>query len=200
MLKDFKEFIAKGNVMDLAVAVIIAGAFALIVASMTADIIMPVVGAIFGNVDFSDKYIVLAGEVEQGMSLEAAREAGANVLAWGNFVSTVINFVILAFVIFLTGVDVADARQAGDPIIGVVVIEGDADVALAGEPGKAGAERRCLGPAVGQFIAGSGTFAELFCLVEVAFFLFLFGTFQQLLSHCFGTDEARNREIVSVAV
>jgi len=101
VLKDFKEFIAKGNVMDLAVAVIIAGAFALIVASMTADIIMPVVGAIFGNVDFSDKYIVLAGEVEQGMSLEAAREAGANVLAWGNFVSTVINFVILAFVIFL---------------------------------------------------------------------------------------------------
>ncbi len=103
MLKDFKEFIAKGNVMELAVAVIIAGAFALIVASMTADLIMPIVGAIFGNVDFSDKYIVLAGAelVEPGMSLEAAREAGANVLAWGNFVSTVINFLILAFVIFL---------------------------------------------------------------------------------------------------
>ena len=103
MLKEFKAFIAKGNVMELAVAVIIAGAFALIVASMTADIIMPVVGAIFGNVDFSDKYIVLAGAdlVEPGMSLEAAREAGANVLAWGNFISTVINFVILAFVIFL---------------------------------------------------------------------------------------------------
>jgi large conductance mechanosensitive channel len=101
MLKDFKEFIAKGNVMELAVAVIIAGAFALIVASMTADLIMPLVGAVFGNVDFSDKYIVLSGEVEAGMSLAAAREAGANVLAWGNFVSTVINFVILAFVIFL---------------------------------------------------------------------------------------------------
>lgn len=103
MLKDFKAFIAKGNVMELAVAVIIAGAFALIVASMTADIIMPIVGAVFGNVDFSDKYIVLAGGelIEPGMSLEAAREAGANVLAWGNFVSTVINFVILAFVIFL---------------------------------------------------------------------------------------------------
>lgn len=101
MLKDFKEFVAKGNVMELAVAVIIAGAFALIVASMTADLIMPVVGAVFGNVDFSDKYIVLSGQVEPGMSLEAAREAGANVLAWGNFVSTVINFLILAFVIFL---------------------------------------------------------------------------------------------------
>ena len=101
MLKEFKEFIAKGNVMELAVAVIIAGAFATIVASMTADVIMPLVGAVFGNVDFSDKYIVLSGEVEAGMSLEAAREAGANVLAWGSFSSTVIKFLILAFVIFM---------------------------------------------------------------------------------------------------
>ena len=101
ILKEFKEFIAKGNVMELAVAVIIAGAFATIVASMTADVIMPLVGAVFGNVDFSDKYIVLSGEVEAGMSLEAAREAGANVLAWGSFISTVINFLILAFVIFM---------------------------------------------------------------------------------------------------
>jgi len=101
MLNDFKEFIAKGNVMELAVAVIIAGAFATIVASLTADLIMPIVGAIFGDVDFSNKYIVLSGEVEAGMSLEAAREAGANVIAWGSFVSTVINFVILAFIIFL---------------------------------------------------------------------------------------------------
>ena len=101
MLNDFKEFIAKGNVMELAVAVIIAGAFATIVASMTADLIMPIVGAIFGDVDFSNKFIVLSGEVEAGMSLEAAREAGANVIAWGAFVSTVINFLILAFIIFL---------------------------------------------------------------------------------------------------
>jgi large conductance mechanosensitive channel len=88
-------------VIELAVAVIIAGAFATIVASMTADLIMPLVGAVFGDVDFSNKYIVLSGEVDAGMSLEAAREAGANVLAWGAFISTVINFVILAFVIFL---------------------------------------------------------------------------------------------------
>ncbi|QFT78421.1 large conductance mechanosensitive channel protein MscL [Erythrobacter sp. THAF29] len=101
MLNEFKEFIAKGNVMELAVAVIIAGAFATIVASMTDDLIMPIVGAIFGDVDFSNKYIVLSGEVAEGMSLEAAREAGANVIAWGAFVSTVINFLILAFVIFL---------------------------------------------------------------------------------------------------
>lgn len=103
MLSDFKDFIAKGNVMELAVAVIIAGAFGTIVASMTADLIMPLVGAVFGDVDFSSKFIVLSGEdlIEPGMTLEAAREAGANVLAWGAFVSTVINFVILAFVIFM---------------------------------------------------------------------------------------------------
>lgn len=101
MLQDFKAFIAKGNVMELAVAVIIGGAFATIVKSLTDDIIMPFVGAIFGNVDFSDKYVVLSGEVEPGTSLEAAREAGANVLGWGAFVSTAINFVILAFIIFL---------------------------------------------------------------------------------------------------
>ncbi len=101
MLSDFKAFIAKGNVMDLAVAVIIGAAFATIVSSLTDDLIMPVIGAIFGNVDFSDKYLVLAGEVPAGASLAAARAAGANVLAWGSFVSTVINFLILAFIIFL---------------------------------------------------------------------------------------------------
>ena len=101
MLSEFKEFIAKGNVMELAVAVIIAGAFGVIVASMTSNVIMPIVGAIFGNVDFSDKYIVLSGDVAAGTSLEAAREAGANILAWGAFVTSIINFVILAFIIFM---------------------------------------------------------------------------------------------------
>ncbi len=103
MFAEFKEFIAKGNVMELAVAVIIAGAFAVIVASMTDDLIMPIVGMIFGDVDFSNRYTVLSGGelIEPGMSLEAAREAGANVLAWGSFVTSVINFLILAFIIFL---------------------------------------------------------------------------------------------------
>lgn len=103
MLSEFKDFIAKGNVMELAVAVIIAGAFAVIVASLTDDLIMPIVGMIFGDVDFSSKYTVLSGAelVKEGMSLEAAREAGANVLAWGAFVTAVINFVILAFIIFM---------------------------------------------------------------------------------------------------
>lgn len=101
MLSEFKEFIAKGNVLDLAVAVIIGAAFAKIVASLTDDLIMPIVGRIFGGLDFSDQYVVLSGSVEAGTSLEAARAAGANVLAWGSFVSAIINFLIFAWVIFL---------------------------------------------------------------------------------------------------
>lgn len=101
MLQEFRDFIAKGNVMDLAVAVIIGAAFGTIVSSLTDDMIMPLVGAVFGNVDFSNLYTVLSGTVEPGTSLAAAREAGANVLAWGNFITVVINFVILAFVIFM---------------------------------------------------------------------------------------------------
>ena len=101
MLQEFKAFIAKGNVLDLAVAVLIGAAFGTIVSSLTADMIMPLVGAIFGTVDFSNLYVVLSGDVAPGTSLAAAREAGANVLAYGNFVSVVINFLILAFVIFM---------------------------------------------------------------------------------------------------
>ncbi len=101
MLTEFKAFIAKGNVLDLAVAVIIGAAFAKIVTSLTDDVIMPVIGAIFGGLDFSDKYVVLSGTVAPGTSLEAARAAGANVLAWGSLVSALINFLILAWIIFL---------------------------------------------------------------------------------------------------
>jgi len=101
MFAEFKDFIAKGNVMELAVAVIIGAAFGTIVSSLTDDMIMPLVGAVFGDVDFTNLYTVLSGDVEAGTSLEAARAAGANVLAWGSFVTTVINFLILAFVIFM---------------------------------------------------------------------------------------------------
>ena len=101
MLSEFKAFIAKGNVMDLAVGVIIGAAFGAIVKSLTDEIIMPIVGAIFGNIDFSDRYIVLAGEVAPGTPLAAAREAGANVIGLGAFASVVINFLILALIIFL---------------------------------------------------------------------------------------------------
>ena len=101
MLAEFREFIAKGNVLDLAVAVIIGAAFGTIVSSLTDDVIMPLIGAVVGDVDFSNLYLVLSGSVEPGTSLAAAREAGANVLAWGNFITVAINFVILAFVIFM---------------------------------------------------------------------------------------------------
>jgi large conductance mechanosensitive channel len=101
MLAEFRAFIAKGNVMELAVGVIIGAAFGAIVKSLTDEIIMPVVGAIFGNIDFSDRYVVLSGEVAPGTTMAAAREAGANVLGLGAFVSVVINFLILAFIIFL---------------------------------------------------------------------------------------------------
>ena len=101
MFQEFKEFIAKGNVLDLAVGVIIGAAFGKIVSSLTDDVIMPIIGRIFGGLDFSSKYIVLSGEVAPGTPLAAARAAGANVLAWGSFVSATINFLILAWVIFL---------------------------------------------------------------------------------------------------
>ena len=103
MLNEFKEFIAKGNVMDLAVGVIIGGAFGKIVDSMVKDIIMPVIGKVTGGLDFSQKYFILTPPtkpvegVETYASLQAA---GANLLGWGNFLTIVLNFVILAFIIF----------------------------------------------------------------------------------------------------
>ena len=99
MLKEFQEFIAKGNVMDLAVGVIIGGAFGLIVNSLVGDIIMPIVGAIFGGFDFSNYFIPLSSSVT-AQSLAAAKEQGA-VFAYGNFLTVVINFLILAWIIFL---------------------------------------------------------------------------------------------------
>ena len=105
MLNDFRAFIAKGNVLDLAVAVIIGAAFAKIATSLTEDIIMPVIGAIFGGLDFSS-YFVLLGPVPGGyhgslLDYAALKAAGAPVLGWGQFVTVLINFVILAFIIFL---------------------------------------------------------------------------------------------------
>jgi large conductance mechanosensitive channel len=99
MIKEFQEFIAKGNVMDLAVGVIIGGAFGLIVKSLVDDIIMPIVGAIFGGFDFSDYFVALAPGITAD-TLAAAREQGA-VLAYGNFITVLINFLILAWIIFL---------------------------------------------------------------------------------------------------
>ncbi|MEM7302547.1 MAG: large conductance mechanosensitive channel protein MscL [Pseudomonadota bacterium] len=99
MFKEFQEFIAKGNVMDLAVGVIIGGAFGLIVSSLVGDIIMPVVGWIFGGFDFSNYFIALSDKVTAA-DLKGAKEQGA-VFAYGNFITVIINFLILAWIIFL---------------------------------------------------------------------------------------------------
>ncbi len=99
MLKEFREFVSKGNVVDLAVGVIIGGAFGLIVKSLTDDIIMPIIGAIFGGVDFSNYFVPLVSGIT-ATTLEAAREQGA-VFAYGNFITVVINFLILAWIIFM---------------------------------------------------------------------------------------------------
>ncbi len=99
-MSEFREFALKGSVMDLAVGVIIGAAFGKIIDSLVKDVIMPIVGVLTGGgVDFSQKYLLLSGTVPAGATLEAAQKAG-NVLAWGNFVTIIINFIILAFVIF----------------------------------------------------------------------------------------------------
>src|SRR3954453_6695913 len=105
MLKDFREFIAKGNVLDLAVAVIIGAAFAKIVTSLTDDIIMPIIGKIFGGLDFSSHFLLLGpvpADYHGSMTDYAAlKKAGAPVLGWGTFVTEIVSFLILAFIIFL---------------------------------------------------------------------------------------------------
>lgn len=99
MLEDFKKFALRGNVVDLAVGVIIGAAFGAIVAAMVADIIMPIVGAVTGGLDFSNYFTPLSGKVTAA-SLDEAKKQGA-VLAWGHFLTLVINFIIIAFVLFL---------------------------------------------------------------------------------------------------
>jgi len=101
-MSEFKEFALKGNVMDLAVGVIIGGAFGKIVDSMVNDLIMPIVGAIFGNLDFSSMFAVL-GKIPEGTArnLVELKKAGVPVFAYGNFITIAVNFAILAFIIFL---------------------------------------------------------------------------------------------------
>ena len=101
-MKEFREFAVKGNVIDLAVGVIIGGAFGKIVDSIVNDLIMPIVGLIFGKLDFSNLFVAL-GNVPEGTphTLEAIRKAGVPVFAYGNFITVAVNFIILAFIIFL---------------------------------------------------------------------------------------------------
>lgn len=99
MLKDFKEFAMKGNVMDLAVGVIIGGAFGKIITSLVDDIIMPLVGLLLGKVDFANLFITLSGGTFS--TLEEAKKAGAVTLNYGVFINNIVNFLIIAFAIFM---------------------------------------------------------------------------------------------------
>lgn len=102
IISDFKEFAFKGNLIDMAVGIVIGGAFGTVVKSLVDDIIMPVVGRLTGGVNFKDYYFVLKGEVPAGTALEAAKKIdGVNLLTYGNFVTSFISFLILAFVLFL---------------------------------------------------------------------------------------------------
>jgi large conductance mechanosensitive channel len=102
MLREFKEFAVKGNVMDLAVGVIIGAAFGKIVDSLVTDVVMPIISALIGRVDFSNFFVVL-GQVPPGTAttLDALKKAAVPVLAYGNFLTIAVNFVLLAFIIFM---------------------------------------------------------------------------------------------------
>mgnify|MGYP003153264712 FL=1 len=101
MIQEFKDFIAKGNVMDVAVGIIIGAAFTAIVTSLVSDLINPVIGLVLGGVDFTSMYVVLSGDVPAGTGLDAARETGAAIFAYGAFITACINFLIIAFVVFM---------------------------------------------------------------------------------------------------
>lgn len=120
MMSEFKEFATKGNVMDLAVGVIIGAAFGKIVDSLVQDLIMPIVGKIFGGLDFASYYWPLNGQA-MGLPLAEAKKAGA-VLAYGNFLTVLLNFVILAFIIFQM---VRMVNRLRKPVVPVIVTPED---------------------------------------------------------------------------
>jgi large conductance mechanosensitive channel len=116
MVSEFREFALKGNVVDLAVGVIIGAAFGKIVDSLVGDVIMPIVSALFGKLDFSNLFLVL-GQVPPGtaMTLDALKKAGVPVLAYGNFITIAINFLLLALVIFLMVKQINRLRRGAPP-------------------------------------------------------------------------------------
>lgn len=116
LLNEFREFAVKGNVVDLAVGVIIGAAFAKIVDSLVGDVVMPLISRIVGRLDFSSLFLVM-GDVPPGtaMTLDGLKKAGVPVLAWGNFVTVAVNFLILAFVIFLMVKQINRLRRQQSP-------------------------------------------------------------------------------------
>ena len=126
MMQEFREFAVKGNVIDLAVGVIIGAAFGKIVDAVVSDLIMPIVGMVFGKLDFSSLYILL-GTVPPGtnMSLDALRKAGVPVFAYGHFLTVLLNFFILAFIIFvmIKQINRLKRQQPAPPTVPVVTPE-----------------------------------------------------------------------------
>src|SRR3954466_9843348 len=118
MFKEFKEFAVKGNAIDLAVGVIIGAAFGKIVSSVVEDLLMPPIGRLVGNLDFSNLYIPLSDKVRPGLALADAKKLGP-VFAYGNFISITINFAIVAFCIFLLvkGINKMKRPNSGAPVV-----------------------------------------------------------------------------------
>lgn len=112
MFNEFKNFIARGNVMDMAVGIIMGAAFTAIVNSMVGDLVMPVIGVLTSGVDFADKFIALNGEAYA--SLKAAKDAGAPILSYGVFINAVINFLIISFVVFMLVKGVNKIKDAAE--------------------------------------------------------------------------------------
>jgi large conductance mechanosensitive channel len=115
MMEDFKAFAMKGNVVDLAVGVIIGAAFAKIVDSLVGDLIMPIVGKLLGGLDFSNYFIILGDNPNKLASLADLKKAGVATFAYGNFITVLINFIILAFIIFMMVRALAKAKAAVEP-------------------------------------------------------------------------------------
>lgn len=117
MLQEFKTFIARGNVLDLAVGIIIGAAFTSIVNSLVEDLVNPILGLIIGGIDFSNLYWVMSGDVPAGASLAVARNSGAAIFAYGSFLMAVLNFLIIAWAVFLLvkAVNRAMPKKAAEP-------------------------------------------------------------------------------------
>ena len=118
MMSEFREFAVKGNVMDLAVGVIIGAAFGKIVDSVVSDLVMPIVGRVLGNVNFADMFLALK-EIPAGtaMTLDAVKKAGVPVFAYGNFITIVLNFAILAFIIFMIVKQMNKLKKDASPAV-----------------------------------------------------------------------------------
>jgi large conductance mechanosensitive channel len=131
MLKEFREFIARGNVMDMAVGIIMGAAFTAIVNSMVGDLIMPLIGVATSGVDFADKFVALNGEAYA--SLKAAKDAGAPVITYGLFINAVINFIIVSFVIFMLVKGVNKLKRQAETQKGADAPPPPQDIVLLGE-------------------------------------------------------------------